>query len=131
MLTWSNVLRRRSSQPGWVADEWEIEANGSSLPLLGRQADLVKVVASNDPSLGLYTTDNYLLPWDSLRTYMAKHPDDAILYDHGGKRYLVNPASRYPELVTAPSLLVQKLLALRAVDGSDKARCQDVFLPAL
>ncbi|MFL6150292.1 MAG: winged helix-turn-helix domain-containing protein [Pseudonocardiaceae bacterium] len=29
MLTWSNVLRRRSSQPGWVADVWwEIEANG-------------------------------------------------------------------------------------------------------
>jgi hypothetical protein len=103
----------------------------SSLPLSGRQADLVKVVASNDPSLSLYTTDNYLLPWDSLRAYLAKHPDDAILYDRGGKRYLVNPASRYSELVTAPSLLVQKLLALRAVDGSDKARCQDVFLPAL
>jgi hypothetical protein len=103
----------------------------SSLPLSGRQADLVKVVASNDPSLSLYATDNYLLPWDSLRAYLAKRPDDAILYDRGGKRYLVNPASRYSELVTAPSLLVQKLLALRAVDGSDKARCQDVFLPAL
>jgi hypothetical protein len=103
----------------------------SSLPLSGRQADLVKVVASNDPGLSMYATDNYLLPWDSFRAYLAKHTDDAILYERGGKRYLVNPASRYPELVTAPSLPVQKLLALRAVDGSDQARCQDVFLPAL
>jgi hypothetical protein len=103
----------------------------SSLPLWGRQADLVKVVASNDPGLSLYTTDNYLLPWDSFRAYLAKHPADAILYDHGGKRYLIDRASHYPELVTAPSLLVEKLLVLRAVDGSDKARCQDVFLPAL
>ncbi|MGA9312596.1 MAG: hypothetical protein WBV74_19840 [Pseudonocardiaceae bacterium] len=103
----------------------------SSLPLSGRQADLVKVVASNDPGLSMYATDNYLLPWDSFRAYLAKQPDDAILYERGGKRYVVNRAADYPELVTAPSLLAQKLLALRAVDGSDKARCQDVFLPAL
>jgi hypothetical protein len=103
----------------------------SSFPLLGRQVDLVKVVASNDPGLSLYATDNYLLPWDSFRAYLAKHPDDAIIYDRAGKRYLVDRAAGYPELVTAPSSLVQKLLALRAVDGSDKPRCQDVFLPAL
>jgi hypothetical protein len=103
----------------------------SSLPLSGRQADLVKVVASSDPGLTLYVTDNYLLSWDALRTYLAKHPDDAIIYDRGGKRYLVARAGAYPELVTAPSLLTQKLLALRAVDGRDAARCQDVFLPAL
>ncbi|MGH3549113.1 MAG: hypothetical protein ACRDQU_13585 [Pseudonocardiaceae bacterium] len=103
----------------------------SSLPLWGRQADLIKVVVSNDPGLSLYATDNYLLPWDSFRAYLAKHLDDAIIYDRGGKRYLVERAADYPELVTAPSLLAQKLLALRAVDGRDKARCQDVFLPAL
>ncbi|MGH7868398.1 MAG: hypothetical protein ACREP9_12420, partial [Candidatus Dormibacteraceae bacterium] len=103
----------------------------SSFPLWGRQADLVKVVASNDPGLSLYATYNYLLPWDSFRAYLAKHPDDAIIYGRGGKRYLVERAADYPELVTAPSLPAQKLLALRAVDGSDKARCQDVFLPAL
>ncbi len=103
----------------------------SSLPLWGRQADLVKVVASNDPGLSLYASYNYLLAWDSFRAYLAKHPDDAIIYDRGGKRYLIDRAADYPELVASPSLLVQKLLALRAVDGSDKARCQDVFLPAL
>jgi hypothetical protein len=103
----------------------------SSLPLWGRQADLVKVLASSDPGLNSYSTSNYLLPWVSFKVYLAKHPSDAIIFERGGKRYVVDRASSYPELVTAPSLLVQKLFALRAVDGSDRARCQDVFLPAL
>jgi hypothetical protein len=103
----------------------------SSLPLWGRQADLVNVVASSDPGLSSYAAHNYLLPWDSFRAYLAKHRDEAVIYEREGKRYLVDRASDDPELVTAPPLLAQKLLALRSVDGSDKARCQDVLLPAL
>lgn len=103
----------------------------SSFPLSSRQTDLVKLVASSDPGLSAYATENYLLPWDSFRTYLAKHPQEAVIYERGGKRYLVDRASDYPELITPPSLLTQKFFALRAVDGSDKARCQDVFLPAL
>lgn len=103
----------------------------SSLPLWGRQADLVKVVAASDPGLSLYADYNYLLPWDSFRAYLAKHRAEAVIYERGGKRYQVARASDDPELVTAPPLLVQKLLALRSVDGSDKTRCQEGFLPAL
>ncbi len=103
----------------------------SSLPLGGRQADLVRVVAASDQGLSWYAADNYLLPWDSFRAYLAKNPDDAVIYERGGKRYRVDRAADYPELVTSPSLLARKLFALRAVDGADKARCQDVFLPAL
>ncbi|MBV8540827.1 MAG: hypothetical protein JO364_07250 [Pseudonocardiales bacterium] len=104
---------------------------GSSLPLASRQVDLVKVVASSDPGLGLYATDDYLLPWDSFRAYLAEHPEVAIIYERGGKGYVVHRASDDPELVTPPPLLVQKLLAMRAVDGNDEPRCQDVFFPAL
>lgn len=103
----------------------------SSLPLGGRQADLVKIVASSDIGLRMYETYNYLLPWDSFRAYLAKHPDVSVVYESGGERYAVDQASHYPELVTSPSVLVQKLLAMRAVDGNDEPRCQDVFLPAL
>ncbi len=103
----------------------------SSLPLAGRQANLVKVVRSSDPGLDSYAASNYLLPWDSFRAYLAKHPDLAVAYERGDKRYLVYRASDYPGLVTSPSLFTQKLLAMRAVDGSDQPRCQDVFLPAL
>jgi hypothetical protein len=79
----------------------------------------------------LYDTYNYLLPWDSFRAYLAKHPDASVIYESGGERYAVDRVSHYPELVTSPSVLVQKLLAMRAVDGNDEPRCQDVFLPAL
>lgn len=103
----------------------------SSLPLANRQANLVKVIASSDPGLRLYATYDYLLPWDSFRAYLAEHPDVAVIFERGGERYLVERVSDYPELVTSPSLLARKLLAMRAVDGSAQPRCQDVFLPAL
>jgi hypothetical protein len=103
----------------------------SSLPLAGRQADLVKIVRSSDPGLDLYAANNYLLPWDSFRAYLAKHSEAAVIYERGGKGYVVERAADHPELVTSPSLLARKLLAMRAVDGSAQPRCQDVFLPAL
>jgi hypothetical protein len=102
-----------------------------SLPLASRQANLVKVIASSDRGLRLYDTYNYLLPWDSFRAYLAKHSDITVIYERGGERYAVDRASHYPELVTSPPVLAQKLLAMRAVDGNDEPRCQDVFLPAL
>jgi hypothetical protein len=77
----------------------------SSLPLWGRQADLVNVVASSDPGLSSYAAHNYLLPWDSFRAYLAKHRDEAVIYEREGKRYLVDRASDDPELVTAPPCL--------------------------
>jgi hypothetical protein len=103
----------------------------SSLPLGNRQANLVRVIASNDPGLESYATYNYLLPWDSFRAYLAKHPDAGVIYQRGGRGYVIYRATDHPELVAAPPVLVQKLLPLRAVDGNDKSRCQDTFLPAL
>jgi hypothetical protein len=103
----------------------------SSLPLTGRQANLVKIRASSDPGLASYATYNYLLPWDSFRAYLAEHPEVAIAYERGGKSYVIDRAADYPELVTSPPLLARKLLAMRAVDGDDEPRCQDAFLPAL
>ncbi|MGH3755459.1 MAG: hypothetical protein ACRDRP_22740 [Pseudonocardiaceae bacterium] len=103
----------------------------ASLPLAGRQADLVKVVSSDDPGLAQYSTYNYLLTWDSFRTYLAKHPGAAVTYERSGERHVVKRASDDRELITSPPLLVRKLLAMRAVDGNDHARCQDGFLPAL
>lgn len=103
----------------------------SSFPVAGRQADLVKIARSSDPGLNLYAAYNYLLPWDSFRAYLAKYPEIAVIYERGNKGYVIYRAADYPELVTSPPLVVQKLFALRAVDGSDPPRCQDAFLPAL
>jgi hypothetical protein len=103
----------------------------ASLPLAGRQADLVKVVSSNDPGLAQYSIYNYLLPWDSFRTYLAEHSGLAVTYDRRGERYVVKRAFDDRELITSPPWLVRKLLAMRAVDGNDHTRCQDGLLPAL
>ncbi|MGH3870102.1 MAG: hypothetical protein ACRDSR_01085 [Pseudonocardiaceae bacterium] len=103
----------------------------ASLPLAGRQADLVKVVSSDDPGLAQYSTYNYLLPWDSFRVYLAKHPDAAVTYERRGEHRIVQRAFDDRELITSPPSLVRKLLAMRAVDGNDHTRCQDGFLPAL
>lgn len=73
----------------------------------------------------------YLVSWDSFRAYLAKHPEAAVVYERGDKGYVIDRVSDYPELVTSLPLLARKLLAMRAVDGSDKPRCQNVFLPAL
>ena len=103
----------------------------SSLPLTGRQTNLVKIIRSSDAGLNLYAADDYLLPWDSFRTYLAKHPNVAVIYERGNIDYMVYRAADYPELVTPPPLLTQKLLAMRAVDAHNPPRCQEVFLPAL
>lgn len=103
----------------------------SSLPLAGRHTDLVTVVSSSDPGLTTYAEQGYLLPWDSFRAYLAEHPDVAVTFERGGRRVVMERASDDPVLVTAPPLLAQKLLALRAVDGGERSRCQSGFLPAL
>jgi hypothetical protein len=103
----------------------------TSLPLAGRQADLVKVMSSDDAGLAQYSTYNYLLPWDSFRIYLAEHPGAAVTYERSGERHIVRRASDDRELIISPPLLVRKLLAMRAVDGNDHTRCQDRFLPAL
>jgi len=103
----------------------------SSLPLAGRQADLVKIIRSSDTGLNLYAAYDYLLPWDSFRAYLAKHPNTAVIYERGNLGYVIYRAGDHPELVTPPPLLTQKLFAMRAVDAHDPPRCQEVFLPAL
>ena len=103
----------------------------SSFPVAGRQADLVKIIRSSDDGLNLYAAYDYLLPWDSFRAYLAKRPNVAVVYERGNLGYVIYRVADQPELTTPPSLLAQKLLAMRAVDAHDPPRCQEVFLPAL
>lgn len=60
-----------------------------------------------------------LVPWDLLRAYLAKHPEMVVVYERGDKGYVIDRVFDYPELVTSPPLLARKLLAMRAVDGTN------------
>jgi hypothetical protein len=102
-----------------------------SLPVGKRQHDLVRIVSSSDPGLARYADSAYELPWDTFRTYMAAHPEAAVTYERSGERFVLQRAADDPDLVDAPSVLVQKAIPLRAIDTREPPRCQDVFLPAL
>ncbi|MGI8661749.1 MAG: hypothetical protein ACR2LQ_00870 [Acidimicrobiales bacterium] len=102
-----------------------------ALALGKREAGLVRIEASDDPGLALYVSSNYLLPRDSLRSYLARHPAASIRYQSDGVEHDLAHASDDPDLTRAPALAVEKLLPLRAVDGRDPPRCQESFLPAL
>jgi hypothetical protein len=102
-----------------------------SLPIGGRQENLVKILATNDFGLSKYVNSGYELPWDTFRTYMAEHPEVSVTYARNGRQVNLDRAADDPELIDAPPLLAQKLFPLRTVDSIDPPKCQDVFLPAL
>lgn len=90
------------------------------------QDDLLEVIASNDPDLGRYAEEGYLLPERNLLDYLASHPDTSVVVrDEAGERTLDGSDG------VAVPLVVTKLLAFRAVDEQDPPRCQSRWLPAL
>jgi hypothetical protein len=103
----------------------------ATLPIGHRQAGLVRVEETDDPGLAQYALRQYLLPWDSFRSYLSRHPDVRIRYKRDGVDHDLAKASDEPGLTDGPSVLVQKLLPLRSVDSRDPPRCQESFLPAL
>jgi hypothetical protein len=103
----------------------------ATLTLGDRQTELVTIQSSSDPSLAVYASAQYRLPWDSFRAYVSSHPTAAVRYERAGEVHDLAHASDEPGLTDGPSTVVQKLLPLRAVDERDPPRCQESFLPAL
>jgi len=100
-------------------------------PIGDRLSSLVRIESSDDAGLATYAHQGYLLPWDSLRAYLAGHGDAAVRYTRDGVTHDLAHASDDPELVDPPPKVLQKLAPLRSVDERDPPRCQESFLPAL
>lgn len=89
------------------------------------QDDLLEIVDSDDPGLSPYVEDGYLVPERNLLDYLASHPDTSVVVrDEDGERMLDGSDG-----VDVP-LVVDKLLAFRAVDQQDPPRCQVTWQPA-
>jgi hypothetical protein len=101
-----------------------------TLPLADEQADLVRVVASDDPRLAGYAERGYSLTLYQLRIYLAAHPEAALTYERGGARVEVVRAGDHPELVAPVPVWRQKLQMFRAVDERSPERCVPTFGPA-
>lgn len=102
----------------------------STLPLTDEQADLVRIISTDDPGLDRYAERRYALTWTQARIYLSEHPEVRIAYARGNEVVALRHAADRPELVEAVPLWREKLLLFRAVDLSSPERCVPVFGPA-
>jgi hypothetical protein len=102
----------------------------STLPLTDEQADLVRIIRTDDPGLATYAERGYALTWTQLRTYLSERPDVRITYARGNERVALRHASDRPELVEPVPIWREKLLLFRAVDLESPERCVPLFGPA-
>jgi hypothetical protein len=101
-----------------------------TLPVLDAQADLARIVSTDDPGLRLYVEQRFDIPFLQLRAYLSERPATSITYERGGQRHELAHAADDPGLVEAVPQWQQKLESFRAVDQTDPNRCQPGFLPA-
>jgi hypothetical protein len=94
-------------------------------------SDLVSILGTDDPALGVYRDLGYELPYLSLRAYLSKHRSASLRYRMGSVERTLAHASDDPDLVRPVGELERRLFALRSVDEQDPPRCQETFLPAL
>jgi hypothetical protein len=102
----------------------------STLPLTDEQADLVRIISSDDPALAAYGEQGYALTFTQLRVYLSDRPDVRITYVRGNQWVAVRHASEREELVEPVPIWREKLLLFRAVDLQSPERCRPSFGPA-
>ena len=101
-----------------------------TLPLTDKQADLVRIISTDDPGLARYATQDYALTWRQLRTYLADRPEVRITYERAGSTFALARAGDLPELVEPVPAWREKLQLFRAIDLQDPERCVPAFGPA-
>ena len=101
-----------------------------TLPLTDIQADLVRIIHTNDPGLASYEAHHYALTWFELRIYLADHPTVGLTYERHGAVVSVAHARDRPELVQPVPTWRQKVQLFRAVDLESPERCVPTFGPA-
>jgi hypothetical protein len=98
-----------------------------TLPLTDVQAELVHIVATDDPGLAWYRENDYALSWQQLRAYLTDHPEVRITYRRGGATTSLARAGDDPELVRPLPLWKEKLQLFRAADERSPERCVPSF----
>lgn len=101
-----------------------------TVPLTDEQADLVRIISTDDPGLAQYGERGYALTWTQVRIYLSDHPDVRITYARGNEVVAVRRASDRPALVESVPVWREKLLLFRSVDLSSPERCAPAFGPA-
>lgn len=121
-------LRTAGSWTSWsnlrtVGGETNHLLVGSSASLSGSDADVVRIVDTDDPVLARYRSRAVGLTWRQLREYTSAHPDVALTYVRDGRRVAVAEARERPELVEPVPEWQAKLLPFKPVDLIEPERC--------
>jgi len=101
-----------------------------TLPLTDEQADVVRIISTDDPGLASYAARDYALTFTQLRIYLAAQPDVRLTYERRGARVSVQRAGDRPELVAPVPTWREKLQLFRAIDERSPERCVPTFGPA-
>jgi hypothetical protein len=101
-----------------------------TLPLTDEQANLVRIISTDDPVLAEYAERGYALTWTQLRIYLSDRPEVRIAYARGRERVSLHRAGDRPDLVAPVPVWREKLLLFRAVDLESTERCVPMFGPA-
>jgi hypothetical protein len=96
---------------------------GGTASLSGDEADVVRIVDTDDPVLAGYRSRAVGLTWRELRSYLHDHPDVSVAYVRDGRRVALTRAADRPELVEAVPAWQEKLLPFRPVDLIEPERC--------
>ena len=95
----------------------------ASANLSGADADVVRIVDTDDPTLAAYRSRAVGLTWRDLRAYLHDHPDASVTYVREGRRVAAAPARSRPELVEPVPTWAAKLLPFKPVDLIEPERC--------
>lgn len=91
--------------------------------LSGAQADVIRIVDTDDPTLARYRSRAVGLTWRQLRSYLHDHPEVSVAYVRDGRRVALTRAEDRPELVEPVPEWQEKLLPFRPVDLITPERC--------
>jgi hypothetical protein len=91
--------------------------------LSGAQADVVRIVDTDDAALARYRSRAVGLTWRELRSYLHDHPEVSVAYVRDGRRVALTRAEDRPELVEPVPGWQEKLLPFRPVDLIAPERC--------
>lgn len=94
-----------------------------TLPLTRQQADLVRIIRSDDPGLQAYADNQYALTWGQARRYLSRHPLVSLTYERDGRVVKLARAQDDPGIVTPLPLWREKLQLFRSVDLTSPERC--------
>lgn len=114
---YANLVTARGGTNSWVVP--------GTLQVLDEPGDLVRIIASSDPTLSGYVESGARVPMVNLRQYTARAGDFSLVYERDDVVTTVPHTRDDPMLRRPPEWWWDKVLTYRSVDLDGPATCQE------